>query len=406
MAKDLINRLTEELTALVEVVHPYSFGEETFGIPLCTPEKLWYWLDRTQSQNYNEVIRRLLGHENWSEKFSEEYVSWAVKRIFDDALDNGTEQIRPRLNELAAEFDEYATERLVTVPIQGLTLGFDELRVGNVVLKAVTDAYAADLDKKHHLTPNYRLRGMDAKVFAEHSVVAEQRKAADRAEEECRHSIDILRFWMSFCTRESAGLRSSVGLFPEVLRGQRTMPVMNLATGESGIVNRGVGFLTEFEINEKILNHLRTIGVLDVGEIREKRLIHRTDFERMILSALHWFGKSEVQFDHSDRFLNLTTVLEMFFTEGGTPIGKQIAEGVVMFFALSVGERRELKCELQRLYGLRSKISHSGSSAILTSDLFSLRRIVRDFLSAMIASRSEFAKKKSLLDYLETMRLR
>jgi hypothetical protein len=404
MANGFLNALANDLAVLVDTAHRLSLGEPTFGIPTWTPRKLWYWLDEQQSLNYSGVVRRILGHKEWSEKFSEQYIRWAVKRIFDDALDNGNARIRPSLDELADQFDAYATEHLVVVPIQGLKLGLNELKVGKVVFKPVTNQYAVDLDSKHGLTPQYRLRGMDVMVCAEHTVVAEQGRAADRAEDECRRSIDVLRYWMSFCSRE--GVRMSVGLFPEVLDGQRTIPVTNLTTGESGIENRGVGILTEFEITDDILNHLKTVGVLDAATILEKRLDHVSEFERMLLSGLHWFGKSEVQPDQTDSFLNLTTVLEVFLTQSGAPITNQIAEGVVMFFALDVDERRKLKAEIQDLYGLRSKVSHSGSSAILMSDLFLLRRIVRDFLAAMIARRSEFTHKKALLECLETMRLR
>jgi hypothetical protein len=118
----------------------------------------------------------------------------------------------------------------------------------------------------------------------------------------------------------------------------------------------------------------------------------------MLVSGLHWFGKSEIQPDRTDSFLNLTTVLEIFLTQGGAPITNQIDEGVVMFFDLSIDERRKLKGEL------RSKISHSGSSAILVFDHLSLRRIVRDFLSSMIRNRGEFEGKKALLTYLEGLR--
>lgn len=98
-------------------------------------------------------------------------------------------------------------------------------------------------------------------------------------------------------------------LFPEVLSGQRTMPLIDLSTGKSGIENRGVGILTEFEITDDILNHLKAVGVLDATT--EKQLAQLTEFERMLVSGLHWFGKSEVQPNRTDRFLNLTTVLEI-----------------------------------------------------------------------------------------------
>jgi hypothetical protein len=78
---------------------------------------------------YGKVVRRLLSHNSWHQRFSEEYVNTAVKTILDEAFDAGKGQIRLRLNELAAQFDGYATQRLVIVPIQGLKLGIDELRI-------------------------------------------------------------------------------------------------------------------------------------------------------------------------------------------------------------------------------------------------------------------------------------
>jgi hypothetical protein len=120
---------------------------------------------------------------------------------------------------------------------------------------------------------------MDVQVCAEYTVVAEQGRAAERAEEECRRVVDIIRYWMSFCTRERVFM--SVGLFPEVLSGQRTMPVIDLSTGGVGIQNRGVGIITEFEITEDILKHLEAAGVFQVTTMLEKDLNQLNEFERM-----------------------------------------------------------------------------------------------------------------------------
>jgi hypothetical protein len=67
--------------------------------------------------------------------------------------------------------------------------------------------------------------------------------------------------------------------------------------------------------------------------------------------------------------------------------------------------RKQLKRDLQRLYGLRSKISHSGSRSVLYSDFYRLHEIARGFIAAMITYRNDFRTKEDLLQWLDERRL-
>lgn len=352
MANPFLEALSVELESLVTEAHPYRFGEEIFWLPNWTPKQYWYWLDQSQHVRYSGIVQRILDHSNWSAKFSEQFVRGEVKRIFDEALDQGVERIGPLLDDMSARLDAYATEHLVIVPIQGMKLCMEQLHVGKVVLKPVTESYAAYLDSLGGMSTQYRLKGMNARVCGEYRIVAEQFRARDRAEEECRRSIDVIRYWMSFSVREGER-RLSVGLFPELIDGVRTIPVIDISTGGVGICNSSVGVLTDFEFTQDIFRHLQRIGVTHISELVRKEPHQLSEFEHLLIAGLHWFGKAEVQPDRTDSFLNLTTVLETFLTQGGVPITNQIAEGVVMFFAIPVEERRQLKKEIQRLYGLR-----------------------------------------------------
>jgi hypothetical protein len=83
-----------------------------------------------------------------------------------------------------------------------------------------------------------------------------------------------------------------------------------------------------------------------------------------------------------------------------------VTEGVVMFFAIPVGERLRLKKELQRLYRTRSKLSHGEHTEILPDDLYLLEDLAKSFLVAMIECRDKFRSKQELLSFLERERLK
>jgi hypothetical protein len=397
------DRLVKAISTLTELARPFSSGEQPSSIPMSTPNGVWYWFDEAGLQHRWKCIKQFLAHEPWAAKFSVAYMNGTIKRLTDAGIDGGTRAVREELERIVTSFDNFCEERTVIVPIQGITIDRPELKVGRILLKRASTEYMEYVEDLYGMSQELRLRGMNVNVCGEYCVMAEQTKAVELAEDESRRSIDVIRYWLSFCKRD--GARLFVGLFPEVTCGQRTMPIVGIAGVGNGVYNRGVGMLGKFERTDAILDHLRGAGVIGIAGLLEKPPNELSEFEGLIIRGLHWFGKAEMQQDRADAFGNLMTVLESFLTSGERPVAVHIAESVVMFFQMGVAERLKLRDRIKDLYGLRSKVTHSGSKAIAASEVFELRTIVRDFLAAMIGESSSWKTKKDLLDGLTRRRM-
>jgi hypothetical protein len=129
-------------------------------------------------------------------------------------------------------------------------------------------------------------------------------------------------------------------------------------------------------------------------------------FVRLIFRALRIFGKAKISPNGEDRVVGYIVALESFLSDGNGPISQRVAEGTVIFLRRSIEERVRLRRELLRFYGLRSKIAHGEEvDTIQPSDVWLLEDIVKEFILAMIAHRSQFETKHALRDFLERRRL-
>jgi hypothetical protein len=98
--------------------------------------------------------------------------------------------------------------------------------------------------------------------------------------------------------------------------------------------DQGVNFGSEMrnhslELSDGSIARMRAIGVFDLSDLIVKTT--RTEFEDVILRAVHWLASAQMQPENENALLNLVTCLETFFkAEAGTPITATIAEGVAL----------------------------------------------------------------------------
>ncbi len=145
---------------------------------------------------------------------------------------------------------------------------------------------------------------------------------------------------------------------------------------------------------------------MDVSAILAKPVSALSDFERVLLRGLHWFGNALPQKEPENELLSLVTCLETFLTpRDGNPIGTAIAEGVALLLGNTLDERKKLKKRVKDLYGKRSSVSHGGEKAVLESDLIELREIAKNFIQRMISLGKRIQSQKELLEMIEDQKL-
>lgn len=380
-------------------------------------------LDETVDE-YNELTKKLLREKNWSEKFSEKYIEEALHSIIARVIQSHEKQkdTNDLLENLINNLVNYNREWIVLVPLSGIVMQLDSIQLGKVTIYTITKERAEELlakietiilstrhtDKEKQqmvqIEREHFLRGIQNNVCAEFRVIAEPGRARERAEEETRRVLDILRY--SIPSLYPDNCRISVSLLGEIISTSRWIPIISSDSKSFSESSRLIGPLVPFELGDSNIKQMEEIGAFKLSDIIAKPEKQLTDFEKTLLRALHWFSSSLTQHEIENQLLNMITCLETLLTpRGSNPIGTAIAEGVAILIRTGVENRIILKKKVQEIYRLRSAISHGGKKEIFESDVKELREISKTLIKTMIKRKDEFKSQKELLDWIEKQKL-
>ncbi|MEG4204485.1 HEPN domain-containing protein [Microcoleus sp. Pol7_A1] len=114
-------------------------------------------------------------------------------------------------------------------------------------------------------------------------------------------------------------------------------------------------------------------------------------FQKRIMLAVEWIGQSMADPSPQSAFIKAAIALEIIFTynEGDIiipSIMNQISESIALILGSSVDERLKLESSVKKLYGLRSKIVHSGNKDISQADYKTLLEIARSVIKKILTS--------------------
>src|SRR5436305_12505547 len=99
--------------------------------------------------DYEKLLERLLQQEGWGEKFSDEYLDKAIRRILATIIKEGQTEIAEHLfDELLNEFCTYSQKHVIYVPLVGITLHADAFPIGNIIFRKMTSTYVDELCEK------------------------------------------------------------------------------------------------------------------------------------------------------------------------------------------------------------------------------------------------------------------
>jgi Apea-like HEPN len=417
------NKARERLTGrLLSIAHEAKAGSAPGLSRSFDSLAGWVGFEADTDAKFKEVVRLLFEEQGWGEKLSETEIVRRLMNLVGLLIkDNDPTKARGRFDALVAEFTSFKQEQIVFVPIVNLEMTLRSLALGQVTMKPVTKKLLTGLrdeidtafsktkhpkEKRDEFAEKQigRLRTDLGKVFAEFRVIAEPGRAGQRAEEEARRALDLLRFAGAWIWPNS--YRITVGIDGDpVGRRIRTIPV--IATDYTNFTWQMTlqGAIHPFRLTGETKNQMKKLRVFEMSQVLAKPANTLTDFERNVLQGIHWFGDSRVQAERENEILSLTSCLETFFTIKGEPIRANLAEGVAFVLAKGLADRKKLRERVKYLYGLRSTISHGGRTAILEEEAAELRLIAGNLLAVMIDARSKFASTKELLDWIDDQKL-
>lgn len=235
------------------------------------------------------------------------------------------------------------------------------------------------------------LKEIEKWVVAEYKIVAESERAKERAYEETRLALDVLRFTM---LPLYGNVPVEVGFVGDVVVEVRQSFCFDSAKF-AGYGSTRTGAYRPYDFKD-LTPALRTsLGIEALSEMLCKEPCN--SFERLILNCLFWYSSGFRQRDPHNTFLNYITCLEAVFNNPGNAlsIGEKVKIGTTSLVIYDEAARKTYKKRLGKLYSRRSAISHGGSRSITEKDISEVRKVVFLLLVELLNRRPKYSDADS-----------
>lgn len=241
---------------------------------------------------------------------------------------------------------------------------------------AATGAKAAQPDTTLQMLQRMMLGGTWCRVQVE----AVDKEAAMRlAERRLRLTLDVINFFADLTRRRTRlYLPGDAGPSP---RFALRIP-LNGSTPD--ITRVQAGPLDQFSFAQIPLAMTNLLELSKVSGWLEK--LRPSDLEDRILSALQWAGRATAEERREESFLLYAISLESLLVGGKThtEITERLALRGAHLLAGDRNARENVYKELKALYGIRSKIVHSGSLEVTDDELARVAAMVRGALVSVL----------------------
>lgn len=373
---------------------------------------------------YDSQVKRLLRNPKFMPKFSEKYLEAKFDSLLISVLkaDVTESVVSAGIKQLESELLAFDVEQRVLVPLAGIQLEVDSLdcgaisliKGGNTLLESVLESIS-EISKTSKNTPESQqqfeeqcnqllARGLMASAVAEYTVIAEPKRAKERALEETRRVIDVFRYTVP--ALYSKDKKVAVGISGEVISDLRTLLILSTDGSKFSVEADRIGMLFPFTINEDMIQNFERLGVQKLFDLLAKDYSIISSFDKSLLNSIHWFASFTTQLELENQVLNLLMSLESLLTpKDSNPIGTAIAEGVAWIIGNDIETRKRIKKRVQELYRIRSGVAHGGKKTVQPSEVEDLTNICGNVLASLIPRHAEFKSQKALLEWIEERKL-
>ena len=125
-----------------------------------------------------------------------------------------------------------------------------------------------------------------------------------------------------------------------------------------------------------------------------------------MLASFRWAGRATVELRREQSFLLFAIALEsaVLPLKTNQELSFRLAVRTARLLGKTAAEREEMQKAVRDLYGLRSKIVHSGSYEVTDEDLGQLRTLTKRALIRLLQRKSAWQEKpKTLDDWFDTL---
>jgi hypothetical protein len=237
-------------------------------------------------------------------------------------------------------------------------------------------------------------------------IVAEPIRAAERAEDATRRALGVLTFCHAALYLSHPAGDAVAGLDGEV---PTLRPWVGMISEDGFHESIKVHpFSWPIEITERRMRQMDHIGLSELSRLLAKPDDERSEMERSLLRAVHWFAESQAQATPANRLLNLITCLETLL---GPPrntevsITQTIAERTALILLKDCESRRKLKQSIAGWYDTRSGLTHGDADIVSELTAKAIRPYVVELVRFLLAHRHDLQDKQALSRWFERSRL-
>lgn len=379
-----------------------------------------YILAGKSLEEFDALCTMLSKERGWVAKFSKGYIEKGVHELLNQVLQDGnTAGAGTHLDAFVTACNSYSVQHVVHLPVDGIVMQVDALPISPITLLNMADAGFQSFEARVEQVVSQRSQSsqenarfleswrtvafpvVKGRTVAEYSTVAEPDRARERAEEEWRKVVDVLRYFIfaAYLKRIDIGIglrgdvRYGIGHALVFTPNYERFVEMQTSKSPRGLV-----------ISQQVVEAMRLAGVFALGDMLVPG--GETKFTPTLLQAVHWAADALTQEEPANEFLSLVSCLETFLTRevgDSTSISNAVAVGVAWVLGKDTQDRKAIRKRVKDLYDKRSKVSHGGEQTALAKDLPWLRDLVLGFLQTMISRRDEFRDtgKQGLHEWIE-----
>jgi hypothetical protein len=248
-----------------------------------------------------------------------------------------------------------------------------------------SDTTAEDLDSKivtHRafLRDKLKKQILDAPVAYREVAALESNAAKDRALQDLQATLDVINFFSDLVPYNYAHLS---------VPGDRdgasvTVPIRHLDTKSTSTVHRQrVGRLGKLSM--KGLLEIDASSIIALTKASELLRSKRNKMEEVFLASIRWAGRATTSDRNEEAFLLYVIALESLMLADQTQgeLSYRLRLRVARLLGRDGESRREIAKRVGDLYGIRSKIVHSGHYEVSDADLSLARLVVKNCIIAL-----------------------
>lgn len=384
-----VSKIANALREVAASATPPTAGDR---LPMRFHHGVGYCLPHESASLYSEQIRTILGHADYSKKFTEAHLSKKLDAIFAELLKDDSLDLEAQLQTLLQECDGFRGQATVYLALEGvqtnlcLRLGSIRIVPGGPELIGQLDEQAASVittSKSDEPTKEYIatfLRKDFEGEFARdcaviYSVNAEHGRALERAREEARFAVDLLRLMSKFSLPLQQDIR--IGL-----RGERPH------TNRSGFVFSDSGFNTSHDSVGSVFR--LNLDAETIGKAEKAGLLKLSDrylqgnltgIDKILVRSIHWLSVALTQDEPESAVITLIVALEcMFKSSAGSSITSTVCESTAFLLSSSKDGRLRVSAKIREFYGKRSALAHGGKKAVTDAE----RTLLLQYVAATI----------------------